>query len=76
MAGMAVREPMARPKGKRSERDDVAVKIDREVYDKAKLVALRRRIPLAELLSEILRGPIDRAYRVEISRLTHQEGTE
>ncbi len=68
--------PMARLKGgKRSERDDVVVKVDRVVVEKAKLVALRRRITLAELLSETLRAPIERAYRQEVGKLT-QEGTE
>ncbi|HLI57641.1 MAG TPA: hypothetical protein VKY26_11500 [Actinomycetota bacterium] len=69
------RPPMGRLKGgRRSERDDVTVKIDRQVADKAKLVALRRRITMAELLTEILRAPIDRAYRQEVGKLTQEEG--
>ncbi len=60
--------PMARLKGgKRSE-------LDRVVAEQAKLVALRRRITLAELLSEMLRAPIHRAYRQEVMKLT-QEGS-
>jgi hypothetical protein len=67
---------MARPKGKRSERDDVVVKVDRKVISRAKLVALRRQIPLAELLSETLRIPIERMYRQEVTKLKTEEGGE
>lgn len=66
--------PMGRLKGnKRSDRDDVTVKIDRVLAEKAKLVALRRRITMAELLTEILRAPVDRAYKQEVGKLA-QEG--
>jgi hypothetical protein len=64
---------MARPKGRRSERDDVAVKIDRGLYEKAKLVAFRRHIPMAELLSEILRSPIEKFYLQEVKKLTQED---
>ena len=51
----AMTAPRGRPK--RSERDDKTVKIDRGVVEKAQLVALRRKVTLAELLSELLRPP-------------------
>jgi hypothetical protein len=54
---------------KRSQRKDVSVKIDAEIVEKAKLVALVRHMPLAELLSEILRSPIDKEYNKETKRL-------
>jgi hypothetical protein len=55
---------MARPKGrpKRSERDDVTVKVDRTLIGKAKLIATHQGVPVAELLTELLRVPVDRAY--------------
>ena len=51
-----------RGRPKKSERDDVAVKIDRVIVGKAKLVATHRGVPVAELLSELVRGPLDKAY--------------
>lgn len=47
---------------KTSERDDVSVKVDRVIVGKAKLIAAHRGVTLAELLSESLRSPIDKAY--------------
>ena len=58
MAGTA----MAAPKGKRSDRDDVSVKIDRAVVSKARLIAAHQGITVAELLTTITRSPIDKAY--------------
>lgn len=52
---------------------DVAVKIDRGLYDKAKLVAFRRRITMAELLTDMLRQPLERAYALEVKKLTQEE---
>lgn len=53
---------MAKAKGKRSERDDVAVKIDRTIVGKARLIATHKGTSTAEVLSEMLRGPVDQAY--------------
>jgi hypothetical protein len=56
---------MARPKGKqgkRSDRDDVAVKLDRAIVGKARMIATHQGISVAELLSDILKVPVDRAY--------------
>ena len=59
----ATMEPkMGRPKGKRTERDDVAVKMDRAVVGKAKMIATHRGISVAELLSDAARPVIDKAY--------------
>jgi hypothetical protein len=54
---------------KRSERDDVPVKLDRSLVEKAKLVAMRQRTTMAELLTEILRTPIEKLYRQEVKSL-------
>lgn len=60
-----VLEPqMAKSKGRprRSNRDDVTTKVDRGLMAKAKVIAAHRKMPLAELVSELLKAPIDRAY--------------
>ena len=57
---------MGRPKGSKGKkgdgRDDVAVKIDRIVAGRAKILAGHRGVSLAEFVTELLRGPIDREY--------------
>jgi len=55
---------VGRPKGrpKRSEREDVTVKIDRKLVGKAKLIATHQGVSVAELLSDLLDVPLDRAY--------------
>jgi hypothetical protein len=61
-------------KAKRSERDDIAVKVDRAIIGKAKLVATHRGISVAELLTELLRAPVDRAYAQMLRELEVGEG--
>lgn len=53
---------MARAKGKKSERDDIAVKMDRATVNKAKMVATHRGVSAAEILSEIAKPGVDKAY--------------
>lgn len=53
---------MARVKGRKSERDDVAVKIDRAIVGKARMIATHEGSNVAELLSELLRPLIDKRY--------------
>jgi len=53
-------------------RDDVTVKLDRTIVERAKLVALRRRVSLVELLTDLLRGPVDKAYDQEVRRLASE----
>jgi hypothetical protein len=62
---------MAKPKGRprRSERDDVTVKIDRALVGKAKLIATHRGIPVAELLSDLVKGPLDKTYGAMLREL-------
>lgn len=56
-------DTMAKPKGRpKGERDDVTVKIDRRIAVRARTVAGFRGVPIAELLSELLDGPIMQAY--------------
>jgi hypothetical protein len=68
--------PMAKAKGKgkRSEREDVAVKIDRALVGKARLIATHRGVSVAELLSEMLRAPVDKAYAVMLRELEAGQG--
>jgi hypothetical protein len=46
-----------------SERDDKSVKLDRVLVDKAQLVARSQGTTLAEYLSELVRSPVEKAYR-------------
>lgn len=50
---------VAKSKGRprRSERDDVTVKVDRTLVGRLKTIAVYRGVPLAELISEALRTP-------------------
>jgi hypothetical protein len=57
-----------RPKAK-SGRDDIAVKIDRIIGDKARFVASRRGTTLAEYLSDLLRSPVERDFAKELKEI-------
>jgi reverse gyrase len=60
---------MGRPKGKRTERDDASVKIDRGIVGMAKMIATRRKITVAQFLSESLRPIVEREFTREMERL-------
>jgi hypothetical protein len=58
---------MERPMGRKRSagqpaRDDIAVKFDRTLADKAKLVASRKGLTLAEYLTEMTRAAIERDF--------------
>ena len=59
-AELVMKKPKGRPK--LSERNDVTVKLDRALVSKAKIVAGHQGIPVAELLTDLLGPPLDRAY--------------
>jgi hypothetical protein len=62
---------------KRSDRDDATVKIDRGIVSKAKMVASARNIPLAEYLSQALRGLVVRDFAKEMRRIESEaKGSE
>lgn len=61
---------MAKMKGRpKGDRDDVSTKISRSIMGKAKLIAAHRGTTAAELLSEMLEAPIDRAYAAMLREL-------
>jgi hypothetical protein len=61
---------MGKSRGRpKTERDDVSVKLDRGVVSRAKLVAAARGLTLAEYLSELTRGPVDRDFAKEMQRV-------
>jgi hypothetical protein len=62
---------MARPKGrpKTSDRDDATVRLDRTLVGRAKLLANYRGVSVAELLSELVRAPLDKAYALMVREL-------
>ncbi len=55
---------MAKKRGrpKVSDRDDVTIKIDRPLASMVKAIANRRGVGSAEILSELAKAPIERAY--------------
>jgi hypothetical protein len=57
-------KPKGRPKGrpKTSERNDVPVKVDRALVSMAKAIAIRHGTSAAEVISELLKEPMERAY--------------
>jgi hypothetical protein len=69
---MVEKRKAGRPKT--SERDDISVKLDRAIVGMAKNVATRKGVPVAELLSEMLRVPVGRAY-AQMLRELEGEGT-
>jgi hypothetical protein len=52
----------ARGRPRRSDREDVTVKLERSIAAKVKLIAAHRGVPMAELLSDLLRNPTNQAY--------------
>lgn len=63
--------PMARKKAgrpKSSDRDDVTVKIDRELKVSADYVAAKRRMTLAQYLTELLKPVVEADFAKESKR--------
>lgn len=73
LTNVAVPEPgkMANKRGrpKRSERVDIAVKIDARIGGMAKVIAVAQGVPLAQYLSEALEGPVARDYAKHMAEL-------
>lgn len=67
---MAEAKRMGRP---RNDRDDVAVKLDRRIVDRARVVAAHKKTSLVELLSDMLKAPVDRAYTQMAKELQAEE---
>ncbi len=61
----AVAKGRGRPK---KDRNDMAVKVDRSIASRAKIISAARGQTLAEYLSELLEGPISRDYAKEMRR--------
>lgn len=51
-----------KPAGDKPKRDDVAIKMDRIVAEKAKFIAKRRGVTLAEFVTESMRPIVDREF--------------
>jgi hypothetical protein len=58
---------------KRSERDDVTVKLDRGIVSKAKMIASAKKVPLAEYLLDLLSGPVARDFAKEMRRIAAED---
>ena len=69
--GTAMAKKMGRPsKG----RDDTSIKIDRIVARKAKDLATHRGVSVAELVTELVRAPIEKAWMAMIRERDEQGG--
>ena len=71
MAEMGVRT-MGRPKGKRTERNDSAVKIDKAVAAMAKAIAIREGTTVASVLTDAARPVIEKRYAAMLRKLEGQ----
>jgi hypothetical protein len=64
---------------RRPKRNDTAVKIETAIYRQARQVAAHRDVPIAEYLSELLRGPVAEDFRrmaAELAQETRRKGGE
>jgi hypothetical protein len=68
---MAEPKRAGRPKG---ERDGIPVKLDRRLVDQARVVAAYRRTTLVNMLSEMLKAPVERAHQQMLKELNQKEG--
>jgi hypothetical protein len=68
--------PMGKRRGrpKTSERDDATARIDRLLLSRAKTIAGFRGLPVAELLGDLLREPLDREF-AKMTRELEKGGT-
>lgn len=66
-----MQKPRGRPPGKTSTRKDRTAKVDAMVLGWAELVARAQGKPLAEYISETLRGPVMRDYAVVMRQMEH-----
>ena len=74
MLAIAERREVAKKTGRpKGDRDDVTVKVARQIASKAKMIASDRGVSVAEVLSEILEVPINRSYAQMLRNLEGQE---
>lgn len=71
LATVAMTAPSEKPKKKRN---DQAVKIERSLAKIANIIAQNREISAAELLSELLRAPLEKEWLKELKKLNQQGG--
>lgn len=70
MTATLERTKMAKTRGRPPlERDDVTIKAERAIASQAKAVAKGRGVPVAEIVSEILRAPIAKQYAAMLREL-------
>jgi hypothetical protein len=67
---------MGRPKGSKRVPERRSIKIDASVLTRAELVAKDRGQSLAEYISDILRGPVDREFTKLVMRLKDQTSSD
>jgi hypothetical protein len=67
--GIAFMAKKQRGRPKVSDRDDVTIKIDRPLASMIKAIANRRGVGSAEVLSDLARTPVEKAYRQMLREL-------
>jgi hypothetical protein len=67
------RKKAGRPKGENNRGEGKPVRIDPDVYGKARVVAMRRNLKLGVYLSDLLSGPVDRDYSRVLGELSEEE---
>ena len=61
-----------RPKGANNRGEGKPVRIDPDIYGKARVVALRRNLKLGVYLSDLLSGPVDRDFSRVLGELSEE----
>jgi hypothetical protein len=76
MLTLVERKPMAKKAGRpKLGKDEVTVKLARDLADQARLIATHRKMSVGALLSELLREPMARAYSQMLKALEAKRPT-
>jgi hypothetical protein len=60
-----------KPKG-----EGKAVRLDPDIYGKARVIAMRRGFQISEYLASLLAGPVDRDYQRVLRELSEEGGAK
>jgi hypothetical protein len=61
-----------RPKGENNRGEGKPVRIDPDIYGKARVIAMRRNLKIGDYISGLLGGPIDRDYGRVLGELSEE----
>ena len=74
MSDEAVAVAKKRPSGSESRKFNTLVRMDDELCEKARMLALARTVSMAEMFSDVLRPWVDREWAKELKKLNEKEG--